>query len=93
MAQALLDLVDFHLSREQHKLIHYQLREMWITCHLNSNVALVIERKKNKTVISMKSRSNTIKLTPGTFERICDYKPSVVLLVSYMEAQRQQQQQ
>jgi len=87
MTQAHVDATDFHLDSEHFENIHCQLREMRITCHLNSNIALVLERKKQKTYILIRSRTKTIHLSPETFARICDSKLNLLLLKSYIEDQ------
>ena len=88
MTQAHVEATDFHLNSEHFENIHCQLGELRITCHLNSNISLVLERRKLGTHILIRSRTQSISVTPETFDKICDSKRNLSLLRSYIEDQK-----
>lgn len=85
MAQAQLNTTQFYLTEEGISGLLYQLEKGQITCVLNEQHALIVKRKKYCTSIVLKTGSRYFRLSPDFFERRCDLKLSVKLIIAFLE--------
>lgn len=86
MAQAQLDVVNFHMHNEDLKSI--QRGERQISVVLDDKVTLIIKRAYKKPYILIQSGKKHIKLSIDTFKTICDSKISVLFLKNLLEENR-----
>ena len=85
MAQAQLEAVHFSLNDSEISCVYFQHNKREVTCLIDETVSLVVKKTKESTTVFLKDGNKRLKLSPDSFERLCELQHNVKLLISFIQ--------